>query len=100
MSLDLQAIQAIAGDMPPAQPGTGAVEATGRFGEWFTHELGKVNDALVQAQNGVQELATGQAANLHDVMIRLEEARLSLQLATQVRARVMEAYQDVMRMQV
>lgn len=99
MSFEIAALQAVSGETPAAAPG-GAVAATGRFGEWFTHELGKVNDALVQAQHGVQELATGEATNLHDVMIRLEEARLSLQLATQFRARVMEAYQDVMRMQV
>ncbi len=100
MNFDIGHIQAIAGDMPAAAHGGGATAATGRFGEWFTHELGKVNDSLVQAQQGVQELAAGEATSLHDVMIRLEEARLSLQLATQVRARVMEAYQDVMRMQV
>jgi len=33
-------------------------------------------------------------------MIRMEEARLSMQLAVQLRSRVLEAYQDVMRMQV
>ncbi len=100
MNLNLGEIQAIAGDLSPA-PRTGSVEqATGRFGAWFTHELGQVNQSLVQAEQGLQALATGDATNLHDVMVRMEEAKLALQLAVQFRARVLEAYQDVMRMQV
>lgn len=100
MTYSLADIQAITGDMPLAQPADAAAAPTGRFGEWFARELGEVNGKLVQAEQGLQQLATGDAANLHDVMIRLEEARLSFQLAIQFRARVLEAYQDVMRMQV
>jgi flagellar hook-basal body complex protein FliE len=38
--------------------------------------------------------------NLHQVMLHLEESRIGLQLLLQVRNRVLEAYQDVMKMQV
>jgi flagellar hook-basal body complex protein FliE len=48
----------------------------------------------------LQQLATGDAQNLHQVMIRLEESRLSFQLLMQVRGRLLDAYQDVMKMQV
>ena len=44
--------------------------------------------------------AAGGAVSLHDTMVQLEQARLSFQLAIQVRARVLEAYQEIMRMQV
>jgi flagellar hook-basal body complex protein FliE len=51
-------------------------------------------------QKDLQALASGKVDNLHDVMIRLEESRVSFQLMMQVRARLLEAYQDIMKMQV
>ena len=63
-------------------------------------ELGRVNDKLVQASGELQKVATGDAENLHGAMIAMEEARLEFQLLLQVRNRFMEAYQDLMRMQV
>jgi flagellar hook-basal body complex protein FliE len=48
----------------------------------------------------VRQLAAGEPVSLHEVMIHLEEAKLSFQLLAQVRNRLLEAYQDVMRTQV
>jgi len=96
----VDAIQAI-GAVPDLQPqAAAAAEPVGRFAEWFDGQVGQLNTQLLQAEQGVQQLAAGDAASLHDVMIRMEEARLSMQLAVQLRSRVLEAYQDVMRMQV
>lgn len=94
--------------LPPSMPlaaldgpqATAPVEGLGTFGQWFEQRLGQVNTQLQAADHGLQALATGQAQNLHQVMIDLEEARLSFQMLVQVRNRVLEAYQDVMRMQV
>ncbi len=97
----ISAVQAVSAEaMGPASTGLAAATPAGRFGEWFAQELGEVNAKLKGAEQGLQQLATGSAANLHDVMIRLEEARLTFQVAVQFRSRVLEAYQDVMRMQV
>jgi flagellar hook-basal body complex protein FliE len=70
------------------------------FGDLFARGLGEVNQQLVASQSQLQALAHGDAANLHQVMIRLEETRLGFQLMVQVRNRLLEAYQDVMRMQI
>jgi flagellar hook-basal body complex protein FliE len=70
------------------------------FGQWFSGEVQALNQQMVAADRGVQQLAVGGAVNVHDVMIQLEQARLAFQLAIQVRSKVLEAYQDVMRMQV
>jgi flagellar hook-basal body complex protein FliE len=48
----------------------------------------------------MQRLAAGEVQNLHQIMIRLEESKLSFQLMLQVRNRLLEAYQDVMKMQI
>jgi flagellar hook-basal body complex protein FliE len=77
----------------PAAPAPG-------FGGWFADELGAVNQRLVHADREVEQLAVGEVANLHEVMIHLEEAKLSFQLLAQVRNRLLDAYQEVMRMQV
>jgi flagellar hook-basal body complex protein FliE len=77
-----------------------ATAPAGGFAGWFDHQVGELNTQLVNAEQGVQQLAAGDAASLHDVMIRMEEAKLSFQLAVQVRSHILEAYQEVMRMQV
>ena len=74
--------------------------AAGDFGAWLTQALGKVNQDLGRADQGLQSLAAGDAQNLHQVMISLEEARIGVQLLVQVRNRLLEAYQDILRMQV
>jgi flagellar hook-basal body complex protein FliE len=78
----------------------GAGTAAPGFANWIEQEVASLNTQLVTAEQGVQKLATGTAENLHEVMLQLEQARLAMQVASQVRSKVLEAYQDVMRMQV
>ena len=70
------------------------------FASWLSAEVSKVNAQLLGADKQVQELAMGKTQNLHDVMIALENARMSFQLMVQLRNRALEAYQDVLRMQI
>lgn len=94
------AVSAAAPALAPA-PSLSATEPQGTgFSNWVGHEISKLNTELVAAEQGVQQLAAGTAANLHDVMLQLEQARLAMQVMSQVRSRVLEAYQEVMRMQV
>ncbi len=74
-------------------------QPTGDFGAWLTQSLGRINQDLVRADEGLQQLASGETQNLHQVMIALEEARIGVQLLVQVRNRLLDAYQDVLRMQ-
>lgn len=72
-----------------AQPG---------FTDWLTQQVAHTNDLIVQADDGVRKLALGETENLHQVMIGLEKAKLSFELLMQVRNKLLDAYQDVMRM--
>ncbi len=86
----------VSGLLAPAQvqpPASG-------FAQWFAHEVGQVNTAIVTADHDVQKLVAGQSQSLHEVMIHMEEAKLSFQLLAAVRTRLLEAYQEVMRTQV
>ena len=49
---------------------------------------------------GSLKVASGEPVELHDVMLAQERASLGFELAVQVRNKLVEAYQDIMRMQV
>lgn len=70
------------------------------FGSLVSQGLQHVNEQLQAGQVEMQNLARGEVDNLHQVMLKLEESRLSFQLMLQVRNRLLESYQEVMRMQV
>jgi flagellar hook-basal body complex protein FliE len=75
-------------------------EAQGSFGNMVNQGLSQVNQQLLTSETDLQTLATGDVQNLHQIMIRLEESRLSFQLMLQVRNRLLESYQDIMKMQI
>ncbi len=88
-------------DAPFDSPGVGhAAGSPGAFGTMVSDGLAALDQQVQGTQADLRQLASGQVENLHQVMIRLEEARLSFQLMLQVRNRLLESYQDVMRMQV
>lgn len=70
------------------------------FSEMVTQGLDQVNGALLDSQVDMQRLAAGDVGNLHQVMLKMEQSRLSFQLMMQVRNRLLESYQEMMRMQV
>jgi flagellar hook-basal body complex protein FliE len=85
--------------LPPLREISAQQPAGQDFGAWLARAVGSVNQQLAHADQGLQQLAAGEAQNLHQVMIALEEARIGLQLLVQVRNRLLEAYQEVLRMQ-
>jgi len=85
--------------LAPVNP-VSAQSVAGGFDQMVSDGLSTVNQQLLVSQTDLQQLATGNAQNLHQVMIRMEESRLSFELLMQVRNRALEAYQDVMKMQV
>jgi flagellar hook-basal body complex protein FliE len=70
------------------------------FASWLAQQVDDVNTKVSQADMQVRQLAVGENTNLHQVMISLEKAHLSLELVVQVRNKVLEAYQNMMQMQV
>lgn len=69
-------------------------------GKFFSELVSKVNDIQVQSNKSIDGLASGESKNLHEVMIAVEKASISFQFMSQVRNKALEAYQEVMRMQV
>lgn len=94
------AAQGLGGNAPGAPGIAGATVGSADFGKLVSDGLQGVQSDWTQAQSSMRALAEGQPVNLHQVMMKMEESRISFQLFLQVRNRLLESYQDVMRMQV
>lgn len=70
------------------------------FDEMFKKALQDVNSAQKESEKLTNQLVTGEVKDIHEVMIASQKSSLSLQLTVQVRNKVVEAYQEIMRMQV
>jgi flagellar hook-basal body complex protein FliE len=82
------------------KPLPGAAPASEPFESVLDRLVGEVQARQTAAQEAVQGLLSGQGVPLHQAMIALEEAQVSFQLMVEVRNRLLEAYQELMRMQV
>ncbi|KGX88643.1 flagellar hook-basal body complex protein FliE [Pontibacillus marinus] len=75
-------------------------EAHSVFAESLKNAINNVNEAQVESNKKTEQLAKGEIDNLHDVMITAKKASITLQTAVQVQGKVVDAYKEVMRMQV
>lgn len=69
------------------------------FTNTLKEKLGEVNDKQVKVDELTTKMIKGENVNVHQVMLATEEAKMSLQLAVQVRNKLLEAYQEINRMQ-
>uniref|UniRef100_A0A7C2EKC5 Flagellar hook-basal body complex protein FliE n=1 Tax=Ammonifex degensii TaxID=42838 RepID=A0A7C2EKC5_9THEO len=72
----------------------------GSFGEVLSRAIKEVNAAQVRADEAIKAFLSGETKDLHQVVLATEEAKLMLELAVQVRNKVVEAYQEISRMQI
>jgi flagellar hook-basal body complex protein FliE len=81
---------------PAAASGT---SASGTFSALMQQGLTELNGNVGAAETALAELAAGRPVQLHEVMIDLERARMSVQTFIQVRNKLIESYQELLRMQ-
>jgi flagellar hook-basal body complex protein FliE len=68
------------------------------FSDYLADQVNSVNQTMLNADQRVADVSTGRSRNLHEMMIELNKADLSLRMLTQVRNKALEAYQELMRM--
>jgi len=88
-------LPSLTGPDKASKPGEG-----GGFGKALLDQMEKLNASQADAAQQSQDLATGKAQDITSVVMSVEKASLDLQLATQVRNKMTEAYQEIMRTQV
>lgn len=70
------------------------------FGQYLSDAFDSVNTLQHQADQASVDLATGKLEDISQVVLAAEKATVALQLTIQLRNRVLESYQEMMRMQV
>lgn len=75
------------------------LEGTTSFKDIIKEQINRVNDIQIEADNMTNKFIAGEIDDLHKVMIATEEARLSLELAVQIRNKCIEAYKEINNMQ-
>ena len=70
------------------------------FAEMLKDSVEKVEQLQTKADKMTMDLATGKSRNIHETMIAVSKAEIAFQLMTQVRAKAIGAYNEIMRMQV
>ena len=95
------------GPIQPVRPDLGSSSASSSekvtgpsFKEILQQSLQEVNDLQQDAQQKIQGLYTGEIKDLHQVMVAVQDADVAFRLTMQIRNKLVEAYQELMRMQV
>lgn len=99
MRVDPLQLLPVTGRLSPQSPSP-ASGSDKSFGHFLSEALGEVNKLQSDAANASVRLAAGKVQDVSEVVIASEKAAIALQLTMQVRNKVVEAYQEVMRMQV
>lgn len=84
---------------PKTVPTMTGTELSKQFGDFLNNAITQLSASQAQAESLNQQFVKGEITDVHQVMIASEEATLGLQLTVQIRNKMIEAYQDIMRMQ-
>lgn len=98
--MEIGKITTAIGSVPQLVPSSVGPTANGSFGELLGKAVNDLNQLQNSADDAVNRLALGEPIDLHSVSIAVQEAEIGFQLALQIRNKLVEAYQEVMRMQV
>ncbi len=69
------------------------------FTSYLQEKLDDVNNLQLRAEESTEALIKGEDIEIHQVLLNTEEAQLSLQLAIEIRNKLVEAYQELNRLQ-
>lgn len=78
----------------------GAPAKQGGFADFLQHAVAEVDGKMKAADAEKTKLFTGETNNLHQAMIAMQEASVAFSLMVEVRNKLVESYQEIMRMQV
>lgn len=81
-------------------PGAGAPEGQGQFADLLQEGMDRMQALESHADDQVRKMLNGEDVELHQVVMAGEQAGLAFELMMSVRNKVVDAYQEVMRMQV
>ncbi len=82
------------------EPGKTQVKGSSSFVDVLKDSISKVSELEKEADMEAEKLATAESQDIHSTMIAIEKADLSFQMMMQIRNKIINAYEEVMRIQV
>jgi flagellar hook-basal body complex protein FliE len=92
-------LPAFTGTLPTSPSLPSSSEGEGGFGATLKNAISQVNDLSDASDQKVAELVQGDRSDVHNVMIAVEKADIAFQLMMQVRNKIVNAYQEVSKLQ-
>ncbi len=89
-------LRPVSGGNGPQNVGKGGPD----FKKILENAIDKVNNTVNNAEKLSNDFATGKTSDIHSVIIAAEKADIMLQLTTEVKNKIVEAYREIMRMQI
>ncbi len=87
-------------DALQGKPTVKLAEGGPSFAETLTESLKQVDALQKEADQAIEKLVSGESQNVHSAMLAVNKADTAFRMTMQVRNKIVEAYQEVMRMQV
>lgn len=81
-------------------PAQSSEKNQGQFSNILKETIADVNESQIISDQKTEAMALGEIDDLHDVMISAQKASISLETTVQVQKKVIDAYNEIMRMQV
>lgn len=100
MNIDPVAISSLVQGTNNVQNTKNTDTQSGNFEDILKSVLDTANNSQINAENETQKLVNGDAGSIDEVMISASEAELDLELAVQIRNKLVDAYQEINRMQI
>jgi flagellar hook-basal body complex protein FliE len=97
MILPISTVAPIA--MPSIAPMAGAAQSSGEFQNILSTAIDSIQSAQTNAGDAVQKFISGENEELHTTILATQKADMAFQLGLQVRNKVVDAYQEIMKMQ-
>lgn len=70
------------------------------FEQQLFNEINHVNNKIIEAETNIDNLALGKDLNLHEVMLSIQSAKISLETIIKVRDKALEGIHEILRMQI
>jgi flagellar hook-basal body complex protein FliE len=96
----IQNISSVMPDMSIDSLQSAQVDNTKTFSDWLVDQSSELNQLAINSEEAVKEISSGEVDNLHQIILGMEKAKLSFDLAVQVRDKLLEGYNKILRMQV
>lgn len=94
----IQGVQSLLQGVDPASTAAGAAPTGRSFKDVLADAIHDVDQAQHVADDKLARMASGEEINIHGTMIALQEADISVRLLMSVRSKVLDAYQQIMNM--